>query len=38
MFAGCHANPHNTFGGPSDHPKDTAAKKRDTSSASTRTN
>ena len=27
MFMCCHSNPHNSFGGPSSHPKDTAAKK-----------
>lgn len=32
----CHDNPHNRFGGPS-NAKDTAANKRDTSSAGTRT-
>ncbi|WP_171972566.1 hypothetical protein [Mucilaginibacter polytrichastri] len=34
IFTCCHSNPKNSFGGPSNNPKDTAAKKRDTSSAS----
>ncbi|MCJ8208526.1 hypothetical protein MUY27_02315 [Mucilaginibacter sp. RS28] len=33
----CHQDPHNKFGGPSNQPQDTAAKKRDTSSVGTRT-
>jgi hypothetical protein len=37
VLAACHENPHNTFGGPSDHPKDTAASRRDTTSVGTRT-
>jgi hypothetical protein len=34
LLPACHSNPKNSFGGPSNNPKDTAAKKRDTSSAS----
>jgi hypothetical protein len=34
----CKENPKNTFGGPSNNPKDTASSRRDTSSAGTRTN
>ncbi|WDF56190.1 hypothetical protein [Mucilaginibacter sp. KACC 22063] len=34
-LTGCHENPNNKFGGPS-NAKDTAASKRDTSSSSTR--
>jgi len=33
IFTACHSNPKNSFGGPSNTPKDTAAKKRDTSSS-----
>lgn len=37
MMAACHENPHNTFGGPSNNPHDTAVSQRDTSSVGTRT-
>ncbi|WP_462264294.1 hypothetical protein [Mucilaginibacter sp.] len=35
LMQGCHENPNNTFGGASNHPQDTAASRRDTSSVST---
>jgi hypothetical protein len=34
VLSACHSNPKNSFGGASNNAKDTAAKKRDTSSAS----
>ncbi|QJD95378.1 hypothetical protein HH214_05575 [Mucilaginibacter robiniae] len=37
LLSACHENPHNTFGGPSNFPQDTAAHQRDTSLVGTRT-
>lgn len=37
LLASCKDNPRNTYGGPSNNPHDTAASRRDTSSAGYRT-
>jgi len=36
-LAACGENPHNTFGGPSNNPQDTAVSRRDTGSVGVRT-